>query len=79
MQNFQADVYDGGAKLLRSEFRPFRSDSAARSWAARLAKASGGPVDLARAGNADWNERYMTTAAPCEFSASGCRFERLDG
>lgn len=52
-------------------------DAAARSHAGRVAKANSGPCDLARAGKAEWNDRYLTTAAPSEFHASGYRFERL--
>lgn len=54
------------------------SDSAARGRAGRLAKRVGGPVDLAFAGPGDWSERYITTAAPSEYHASGYRFERLE-
>jgi hypothetical protein len=52
-------------------------DTAARAKAGRLAKRHNGPVDLAFAGGADWSERYITTASPSEFHASGYRFERL--
>lgn len=55
------------------------SESAARAHAGRIAKINGGPVDLARAGSDDWNERYLTTASPSEFHATGYRFERLAG
>ena len=55
----------------------FRSEAAARSMAGRMAKKVNGPVDLAHAGDADWDERYVTTASPSEFHASGYRFDRL--
>lgn len=55
------------------------SESAARSAAGRLARKIKGPVDLARAGGADWADRYMTTAIHDESGiwAAGYRFERL--
>lgn len=53
------------------------SDSSARSYAGRLAKRIKGPVDLARAGGAPWEERYLTTASPSEHHTAGYRFERL--
>ncbi len=59
------------------EYHSLRSDASAKSKAGRLAKRTDGPVDLARAGAADWNDRYMTTAAPSEYHAAGFRFERL--
>ena len=57
--------------------RRLKSESAARSVAGRMAKKINGPVDLAMAGSADWSDRYITTASPSEFHASGYRFERL--
>lgn len=53
-------------------------DSAARSKAGRYAKLFNGPVDLALAGAAEWNDRYITTANPSDHHASGYRLERLD-
>ncbi len=53
------------------------TDMAALGRAGRLAKRNGGPVDLARAGDDPWADRYITTAAPSEFHASGYCFERL--
>lgn len=53
------------------------SDSAARAKAGRIAKRINGPVDLARAGSAEWADRYITTANPSEHHAAGFRFERL--
>ena len=59
------------------------SINAARHKAGRLAKKHNGPVDLAYGyepgGVAqDWNDRYITTAKPSIFTASGYEFERLD-
>lgn len=54
-----------------------RSDSVARTKAGRLAKRIGGPVDLAFAGAAPWNDRYITTASPSEYHSTGYRFEKL--
>lgn len=61
-------------------YRAFRSDAGAKSHAGRLARKIDGPVDIARAGGAAWNDRYMTTANPAdpEFWANGYSFERLD-
>lgn len=60
-------------------FERLNGDASARSKAGRIAKNTGGPVDLARAGSGEWEERYLTTASPSEFHAAGYRFERLDG
>lgn len=80
MLQFEMRAYGKGACLRVPviTYEPFKSDAAAKAKAGRIAKAMGGPVDLARAGSADWSERYLTTAAPSEFHASGFRFERLD-
>lgn len=67
---------DAGGSESR-EFYTLRSDSSARAKAGRLAKTIDGPVDLAIAGSADWNERYITTASPSEFHSSGYQFARL--
>lgn len=79
MLQFQFDSYGenaNGPKI--TSYAPFKSDSGARSYAGRLAKKTGGPVDLARAGDADWSVRYLTTAEPSDFHVSGYRFGRLD-
>lgn len=51
--------------------------AAARMKAGRMAKRINGPVDIAYAGAQPWEKRYITTAAPSAFHASGFRFERL--
>nr|WP_094354974.1 hypothetical protein [Pseudomonas oleovorans] len=51
--------------------------NAARARAGRMAKRIKGPVDLALAGAAPWNERYITTASPSDYHAAGYRFERI--
>ena len=71
--------FDGEGRELDRHILRKSSDSAARAQAGRMAKASGGLVDLARAGNVEWNDRYLTTASPSEFHSTGYRFERLDG
>ena len=78
MLQFEIKSYgeDGGGKEV-IEYQRFNSDSAARSYVGRLSKKIGGPVDLARAGGAEWNERYMTTASPSEYHATGYQFLRL--
>lgn len=82
MGQFELQAYRGaadGAVVDRPDitYERFASDSAARAKAGRLAKKINGPVDLARAGGAEWNERYITTANPSEYHAAGYRFERL--
>lgn len=64
MLQFEFVIYDENAELIRTEYRQFKSDSAARSCGGRLATKNGGPVDIARAGGGDWADRYMTTANP---------------
>ncbi|PBB41743.1 hypothetical protein CK222_21545 [Mesorhizobium sp. WSM3866] len=73
---FEFHAYHDG---LRADITTERlqSDSAARAKAGRMAKRCNGPVDLARAGAAPWDERYITTASPSQFHASGYRLERL--
>ena len=56
--------------------------SGARSHAGRIAKKNNGPVDIAldeHCNSGFWHERYITTAYPSKFHASGYQFERLDG
>lgn len=76
---FNIEFQDGRSPSTVTEEREYRSDSAARSRAGALAKKNDCPVDLARAGDAPWDERYMTTATPNEFYQSGYSFERLAG
>ena len=83
MMQFEFHVYagdDDGAIAERAEifFHRLSGDSAARARAGRYAKRFKGPVDLALAGGAEWNERYITTANPSEYHAAGYRLERLD-
>ncbi len=79
MNRFQFELHpynaDGGEQPV--EVVMCVSDAAARAKAGRMAKRNGGPVDLARAGAASWADRYMTTASPSEFHASGFCFERV--
>lgn len=77
-QAFEFVCYDENADEIGTETLRLRGDSSAKAKAGRLAKRNNGPVDLAYAGDADWADRYITTAAPSEFHASGYRFERLD-
>jgi hypothetical protein len=60
------------------EVQHYRNEAAARGHAGRWSKRVNGPVDLAHAGDEPWSERYLTTASPSEFHASGYRFERID-
>lgn len=81
---FEVRDYSGGAPgVVASTPKVWEisvvNEASAKARAGRLAKRNGGPVDLARAGTSDWSRRYITTAAPSEFHASGYRFERLDG
>jgi len=82
MQQFEFHAYAGdenGAIASSPEvtIARFRTDSAAKNAAGRHAKKIKGPVDIALAGAADWNERYLTTANPSDHHAAGFRFERI--
>lgn len=77
MLQFEFRSFDENAENQETTFERLKTDAAAKSKAGRMAKARNGPVDLARAGGADWSERYLTTAAPDEFNATGYYFERL--
>jgi hypothetical protein len=59
------------------EYRRYQSAEYAKTYAGRLCKRIDGPVDVAYAGAAEWNDRYLTTASPSSFHANGYRFERL--
>jgi hypothetical protein len=61
----------------RTEWHDLADINAARNKAGTLSKQNNGPVDLAYAGDEPWNDRYITTASPCEHSAKGFRHERL--
>lgn len=81
---FELSAYPGGdAEKPDVSYVETRDASSARGYAGRLAKRINGPVDLAYAYQAgepaqDWADRYVTTAAPSEYHASGYRFERLE-
>ncbi|UVK46761.1 hypothetical protein BPNPMPFG_002469 [Mesorhizobium sp. AR07] len=82
MQQFELHAYQGdewGTLADRADIttQSMTGDSAAKGKAGRLAKRINGPVDLAYAGAAPWNERYITTANPSTVHAAGYRFERL--
>ncbi|QIV65884.1 hypothetical protein Cp1R7AA1_059 [Mesorhizobium phage Cp1R7A-A1] len=76
-QSYKGDADGNIAATGDTSFQRFATDSAAKNYAGRLAKRINGPVDIARAGAAAWDDRYLTTAAPSEFHATGYRFERL--
>lgn len=57
--------------------RSFAETAAAKAFAGRLAKRINGPVDIAFHRLISWEARYITTASPSEYHASGYRFERL--
>jgi hypothetical protein len=57
----------------------FEETSQAKAAAGRMARKLGGPVDLAKGGDGEWADRYITTAAKSEHHSAGYRFERLDG
>lgn len=52
-------------------------ENAARTRAGRMCKTVNGPVDLALAGSAAWEDRYITTATPSDLHTTGWRFEKL--
>lgn len=80
MQQFEFVHYGAFAEsdTPTREYRQYRSDSAARSYAGRLAKRINGPVDVAFAGAADWDKRYLTTASPSDVHTSGYQFVKID-
>jgi hypothetical protein len=73
------EFLDYGGEVARPvvTVRDLRNESAARSHAGSLAKRNGGPVDVAYHSTKHWEERYVTTAAPSEYHATGYRCERL--
>ena len=82
MQQFEFHAYKGdefGSIADTAEMTVARlsGDGAAKAKAGRLAKRINGPVDLAIAGGADFGDRYITTASPSDYHASGYRFERI--
>lgn len=82
MQQFEFHAYrgdDDGVIVDSADitFARLSGDSAARAKAGRMSRRINGPVDLAIAGAADWNDRYITTASPSEYHSSGYRLERL--
>lgn len=80
---FPADEH--GAMTTKNEFvlvEEHVDRTAARNRAGRLAKQNNGPVDVAFAyqpglPEQDWNDRYVTTAKPSDYTKSGFEFERL--
>jgi hypothetical protein len=76
-QQYEIVAYDESVREIGRFNIVKNSDAAARSHAGRLAVQNSGPVDLARAGAADWDERYITTASPSAHHVTGYRFERL--
>lgn len=77
-QQYELRPFDATGREMETVFVRKSGDAAARSQAGRLSVANDGPVDLARAGNADWGDRYITTASPSEYHKAGFRFERLE-
>ena len=82
MLKFEFHAYKGDADGMLSDraevtIESLRNEASARSKAGRLAKSCNGPVDLARCGLSAWNKRYITTANPSDYHATGYRFERL--
>lgn len=78
-RRYEFVIFDGDVRVVERQQHEFAETSQARGRAGKLAKQHGGRVDLAfvREGEA-WEDRYITTAAPCEFNKSGFRFERLN-
>lgn len=56
----------------------FEETASAKAYAGRMAKRINGPVDIAFVNSQEWNARYITTAMPSDYTASGYRLERLD-
>lgn len=76
---FEFHQFDENSDPIACTVEDFKSDSSARSRAGTLAKQNGGPVDLARVGESEWADRYITTASPSPHHTAGYRCERLDG
>jgi len=75
---FPADEFGGmNTADERTEMADLPDINAARNRAGSLAKKNKGPVDLAYDGDEPWEDRYITTASPCEYSTKGFRHERL--
>lgn len=75
---FPADQFGGmNTADERTKVEDLPNCNAARNRAGSLAKKNNGPVDLAYAGDEPWEDRYITTASPCEYSVRGFRHERL--
>ncbi len=76
---FEFHSYDDSVKPLAvHRDMSFDNEKAAKAAAGRLAKRNNGPVDLARVGETEWADRYVTTASPSAFHAAGFCFERLE-
>lgn len=56
----------------------FDETSSAKAHAGRLAKRLNGPVDLAKAGDTSWADRYIATASPSEHHSTGYRLEKFN-
>jgi hypothetical protein len=67
-------VIDGEAVVTMAKYD---ETSSAKACAGRIAKRIKGPVDLAFYDDREWPNRYITTAYPSDYHASGYRFERL--
>lgn len=78
-QSFEFRAFGPDAAAGRPEvtLKTLRGESAARSFGGRMAKRTGGPVDIAYGGDQPWEDRYISTASPSEFHAMGYGFERL--
>jgi hypothetical protein len=76
-QIYELRPFDTDGKQLATIERWANSDAAIIGQAGTMAKANDGPVDIARAGDVSWDERYLTTASPSKIHAKGFRTERL--
>lgn len=77
-------AFDADANPLGNDDVEFYASdkSAARDRVGRMAKRNGGPVDLAYAAvgpleDASWDDRYVSTALPSEYTKRGYMFERI--
>ena len=83
MKAFEFFAYEGDgtgaiASEAKVEIANFAETTQAKAYGGQMAKRVNGPVDIALAGPQPWNDRYITTASPSAFTASGYRFERLE-
>lgn len=79
MKHYEVHIYDDRDGIGTSGWKDFFAPSkkAARGRAGRLAKKYNCPVDLALSNIDPWGSRYISTAMPSTFHATGYSFGRI--